>query len=624
MSSTLYTRLLSFWILFCVACNVAGWVFSLGHCLTHTVYVVLLLMLVILGAASVSKPETSQRGSHWNKLKARFAHPFPLGFLILAGMAVLGGILYAPTNYDGLAYRTPRVLHWLAEHRWHWIHTEFQRLNARGVGFEWVCAPFISVTGTDRFLFLINVFSFLLLPGLTFSVFTRFGMARRLAYYWMWILPTGYCFLLQAGSIGNDLFAAPFVLAAIDFALRARQQNDIFAGWLSILSAALFTSAKANTLPLGAVWLVVIFPCWRLFLSHRVTTILVGMIAILASFVPTAFLNQKYSGDWTGASAEALPIVKANSLVRVAGNAGILAVHCLMPPIFPPAKAWNERIAPRLLSKSLNQQISHNFMISDSLFTVSELEIEESAGLGLGISIFLLAFMTRCRVYPRSALALMHFLAFAAIAIALLAFMRASFVKSTARLLTPYYPLLVMPLLVIFGRERISRSRQWIVGIPVFGMAALLLVLNPARPLWPAKSVINSLKQRLGGRLLERAETVYSVYGDRAHAFDPALRLLPADARVFGIVSFDDPETALWRPFGSRRIVHVCSGDSAQFLRDEDVSYIWVNEEKFTMLFPGTFEAWLDRIRAEQLQTISLQLRAGQGPVAWHLVRLRD
>jgi len=41
----------------------------------------------------------------------------------------------------------------------------------------------------------------------------------------MWLVPTGYCFLLQAGSISNDLFGAVFAMAAVDFALRARQEK---------------------------------------------------------------------------------------------------------------------------------------------------------------------------------------------------------------------------------------------------------------------------------------------------------------------------------------------------------------------------------------------------------------
>jgi hypothetical protein len=129
-------------------------------------------------------------------------------------LVFIGGALYRPSNYDALTYRLPRVLHWLAQEQWHWIHTANYRMNDRSCGFEWLTAPVVLATGSDRALFLINFISFLLLPGLVFSVFTRLGVRRRVAWHWMWLLPTGYNFLLQAGSIGNDSFAAVDALAA--------------------------------------------------------------------------------------------------------------------------------------------------------------------------------------------------------------------------------------------------------------------------------------------------------------------------------------------------------------------------------------------------------------------------
>ncbi len=55
----------------------------------------------------------------------------------------------------------PRVCcTWLAQHQWYWVHTEFARLNTRTAGFEWVTAPIILFTGTDHFLFLVNIVCF--------------------------------------------------------------------------------------------------------------------------------------------------------------------------------------------------------------------------------------------------------------------------------------------------------------------------------------------------------------------------------------------------------------------------------------------------------------------------------
>ncbi|HSY74445.1 MAG TPA: hypothetical protein VK810_03160, partial [Dongiaceae bacterium] len=211
------------WIWFCAYLNCAGWALSAIHQLNACGYVVALALW--FGALFVWRKKTSKQifpQFHCRKFRRRFRRPFPLAFLILAAMAFLGGAIYAPNNYDGLTYRVPRILHWLAADQWNWIHTIFPRVNQRACGIEWISAPLIALTKSDRLLFLINIVSFLFLPGLIFSVFTKLGVRSRVAWHWMWIVPTGYCFLLQAGSIGNDLFGAPFALAAVDFALRAK------------------------------------------------------------------------------------------------------------------------------------------------------------------------------------------------------------------------------------------------------------------------------------------------------------------------------------------------------------------------------------------------------------------
>ena len=84
----------------------------------------------------------------------------------------------------------------------------------------------ILFTHTDRFLFLINWISYLLLPGLIFSVFTRLQVRPRVAWWWMWFLASGWCFALQAGSVDNDSLAAVYILAAVDLALRAREKKS--------------------------------------------------------------------------------------------------------------------------------------------------------------------------------------------------------------------------------------------------------------------------------------------------------------------------------------------------------------------------------------------------------------
>ena len=42
---------------------------------------------------------------------------------------------------------------------------------------------------------------------------------------WMWLLPSGYGYALEAGSIMNDMFGAVLTLTAFEYALRARKTN---------------------------------------------------------------------------------------------------------------------------------------------------------------------------------------------------------------------------------------------------------------------------------------------------------------------------------------------------------------------------------------------------------------
>ena len=133
-------------------------------------------------------------------------------------------------------------------------------MNDRACGIEWLSAPVLLFTHSTRGLFLINFLPFLLLPGLVFSVFTQLGVRARVAWHWMWLLPTGYNFILQAGGNANDTFPAVYALAAVDFGLRAWKSRRPADLWHSLLAAALLTGAKASNLPLLLPWAIVIFP----------------------------------------------------------------------------------------------------------------------------------------------------------------------------------------------------------------------------------------------------------------------------------------------------------------------------------------------------------------------------
>ena len=673
------------WIMFSAYCSCTGWVLSALHELNAGGYAValgigLVLIALYLRSDRCAGFRSQRAGVGWigrcRKAKAawgrRFRRPVPLAFLVLAVLVFLSGVLYAPSNWDALSYRVPRVLHWLAAGQWHWIHTQFQRLNVRGNGFEWMMAPMLALFKTDRGFFLFNFIPFLLLPGLFFTSLRRLGVTPRAAYFWMWLLPAGYCYLLHAGSLGNDLFGAFFGVAAIAFGLRARQDRNLVSLWVSLLAMALTTEVKANNALIGLVWLVVVAPCWRLLLAvpphakpasttpggraaaglhayhSLLTTAAVTAIGLSCSLVPTAVLNSIYVHDWTGTAADGMKNPPGQSLARIAGNCGVVAVDNLTPPVAPFAAAWNARVAPKLVPASVNNAFG-GVTSANPVLKMEELPIEESAGLGLGACALLVLSGIAARRTDKDKGRTQHEqptdslcargvrgprifapgprLVWGATVVAVAAFLALSFpTRSEARLLNTYYPFLILPSLLGPNQGGVVRRGWWQgAALLVMAAAALPLMLNPARPLFPAQATLRWLRHHgAPAAIVSRAERVYAAYGERADALVPLLEFLPPGEKVIGLVTFDDPETSLWKPFGSRRVVHVCRNDTGAQLRARGMRYIWVNAHQIERFEPLTFEQWLMQVQGTVVRSVPLTLRAGEPANPWTLVELRD
>lgn len=131
-------------------------------------------------------------------------------------------------------------------------------------------APLFVFTWSDRLFFLVNAVSFVLLPGLVFSVLRSLDVRAKVAWQWMWLFPGGYCFVTQAGSAFNDSFAAVYFLAALAFGWQFKRTGQISKFALSAFAAGLLTGAKASNIPLvlpiGVLWLTEI----RRLLESRV------------------------------------------------------------------------------------------------------------------------------------------------------------------------------------------------------------------------------------------------------------------------------------------------------------------------------------------------------------------
>lgn len=589
-------RLPKLWLAYHAAAVSSGWMLSGLGLLNGTAYTLLLSVGLVLTAfwlyrQPIRRVRPAALARRWCRWPA-------LTFLLLVSAGLVGGWLYAPNNIDALAYRTPRVLHWLAEGRWHWIPAPYQRLNTRACGFEWATAPVLALLKSDRPLFLLNIAAYCLLPGFIFTILREFGVGGRAALAWMWLFPTGYCFALQAGSIGNDLHGATLSAAALAWALRARRTRDpVSAAW-SCIAIALMTGAKSSNIPLLLPWTFAVWPAVVPLLRRPVLAALTAALALLTSLAPISLLNQIHTGDWTGLKAEDAWIRPPGPLTCATHNFGLLATQNLFPPILPGAGAINATVE-RVLPESWKERVDGFAENGRAAYAVRELPGEEHAGLGFGVTWLLLLTLfhglrrseqwigplTRDRA--RVALLFLPLLALAP-------YLARSGITTAGRILAPYYPWLLPSVLILGSASTAVRTRWFRIGSAAASVLVLILVvLLPTRPLWPARTVLGLLGSAFKARAIERASTVYEVYARRADVMAPLRRWIPTDSPVIGFVTVNDAETSLWKPYGHHRVRHLLVSDRIEDLRATGMRCVVANVEDFAVRFRLPIDEWI-------------------------------
>jgi hypothetical protein len=630
-----FVSVVKLWIGLSVFATGAGWLLSLFGWLSVAGYLTLggitLLGYLVLRQCGAF-PADPYRW-HWQKFRRRFMRPFPLLFALLAVLAFVGGLLYAPTNHTGLSYRIARVLNWIEAGQWHWIYTPNYRMNNRACGIEWLSAPLLLFLKSDRGLFLLNFIPYALMPGLLFSLLTRLGIRARAAWGWMWLLPTGYVFLLQAGSAGNDAFPVVYAMAAIDFACRAwisRRPSDV---WYSLLAAALLTGAKASNLPLGLMWIILVAPLWRILKPAPLGTSLVFLLALVVSFLPTALLNLKYCGSWSGLNLENTGMEMKDPVVGVWGNGLLILGNNLCPPLFPMAGWWNQHwqeLLPGFITRPMVANFEGNFHL------LWELPHEDWTGIGMGVTVLLLIsarwalphfFRSDPSLWRRTSLPpLILKLALLAPWIALVAYGTKSGMVTPARLIAPYYPLLLPALLIGPEQSALVRARWWrILAGLAFLMAFAVLILTPPRPLWPAQTILRQVVAwRPESQLLNRALTTYTTYSTRNDPHASLRAKLPAHIRTIGFLgTADDLDISFWRPFGTRRVARIALEETAAQIRQRNIEYAVVSGLHFELL-NQSLDDWLTQTRAEIVATDTLAVSVQTGPRPWYVVRFKE
>jgi hypothetical protein len=210
--------------------------------------------------------------------------------------------------------------------------------------------------------------------------------------------------------------------------------------------------------------------------------------------------------------------------------------------------------------------------------------------------------------------------------LALLFYCAKSGMDNAARLISPYYPLLLPLLLSGAAQSEIVRRRWW--RILVFGnlvLAFAVLILTPGRELWPAQTILSKLAAKNpDSQLFSRAQKVYSVYSSRSDPLAGVRDLLPKNISVVGFLGGpDDADISLWQPFGTRRVEHFFLTDTPEQIRRLGIQYAAVNG---AALQDGgtTIEDWFRQSGAELIGETNVTLKVSAGMQPWYVVRFKN
>lgn len=416
-------------------------------------------------------------------------------------------------------------------------------------------APILILFKTDRPLFLINLISYALLPGMIYTAFTGLGIARRVAWCWMWILPTAYCFVFQAGSIGNDCLAAVYLLAAVVFAMRAVRTSSWSDAALSLLAAALMTGTKACNLPLLLPLAFVMIPLWRILFLKPYSTLILCIVAVAISFLPNAASNSIHTGDWSGDPFNKEKMKLSSPIAGIAGNSLQALLGAVAPPLLPNAKSLSHKTEQLITGTPLRGIREHFPRLG---LWLGEMPSEEGAGIGVGITLLVLMSIMGGVFLGFGGIISKKAMIFGTLAwVALTVFMAKMGSESIARLIAPYYIVIMIPLLVLRCQGRVIRSRFWnSIAVVCMLMAAVPLLLSPGRPLLPVNFMISYLVNfpSMTG-ISERMQRVYSVYGSRSDSLTEVRDQLPFGTKTIGFAgSGNESEYSFWKPFPGRQV----------------------------------------------------------------------
>jgi len=209
--------------------------------------------------------------------------------------------------------------------------------------------------------------------------------------------------------------------------------------------------------------------------------------------------------------------------------------------------------------------------------------------------------------------------------ISLLVYMGKIASEAAPRLVTPYYIVLIAGALVVASLDgRVVRWKLFrFAGIVVIASAFPMMILAPARPLFPTEAFGALLENHGGAKLRQRFDAVYALFASRAFAFQQVLPLIPATESHIGFVQNGNAlEAALWRPFGSHQVIDVTAENSAEEVRARGIRWLVVSGDALARRGNTDIATLLSKWSGHLVAEKHFAMTVHQGDDVWYVVDL--
>ncbi len=533
-------------------------------------------------------------------------------FIVLLGLIFTAAIIYPPTVHDSLSYRLPRIFMWLEHDRIFHFPASDDRLNYMPANWGLVSMPFIR-TFEDRLLAWPNIISWILVYLFGLSVAKKFTADHKLQKWGALVGVSTNFAVLQACRSTDDLFVVALLLISVWFLIYGNHHISNSSILWSGMALSLAAGCKPHFSVLAIFWIgavIYVYPWRQTPILHLWRVAMVAPVVLLVSPLPFFVLNHITYGSVLGSSEESQMSAGA-PWERVSAAAVMSGWYNFQPPLNPLAKHVNEAIASSSSYKSVQARLP-KFLLG-----AGEVPLVDGAALGLFSSLLWLLGVALAWIYRDNMPPSFWYL----VAVGVVGFVMSAAVVMPSSLARSFmgFMYLALPLItaaLVFAKPAVLKG----IGSCAVVSSVLVLILTPANPLWPAKTVAAWAERHHPKTNFAALLSRYASFQDRYGSGAELVALVPPTSRLLVVTGAGEPLLQIVR--GHRSVVFLGAGESLTSSRLQNVDYVLVGGLGFEVHPRAVYDLSAFMLPVELVAKKQFVSRLRDGPLEWVLFKV--